>query len=372
MNTKTIATLAGATLLPLVAFAQTPPAPPAPPAAPAPPAQPAIPGMHDHDRGPKVPVTWLGVETSEVPRVVSEQLGLARGFGLVVDYVVPEGPAAAAGVQQNDIIKMLNDQILTEPGQLSKLIRSYSDGTTVTLTVLRKGAEQKLTVKLAKHDVSGHFGMTDHDGAPGAFGMNGKDFNFDFSDMGKQMEKMREKLAEQRGPIREAVARAREEAARAGREARRQAREMRLLSRDNGAMRSTRIDMGKAQIVYSDQQGEMRLDNLNGKKVLTAKDPQGKLLFSGPVETKEEIDKLPPEVRQRFDKLENKDLPAVGSNSTMSFSTDSDDNDSDADDDDDNDSDDDDNGSGTMHTSLEQVSTQQFQRQTLPSQYVRL
>jgi S1-C subfamily serine protease len=85
------------------------------------------------------------VETSELPSVVADQLGLAKGFGLVVDYVVPDGPAAAAGVQQNDIIKMFNDQILMEPDQLSKLVRSYPEGTSVTLTVLRKGAETKLT-----------------------------------------------------------------------------------------------------------------------------------------------------------------------------------------------------------------------------------
>jgi hypothetical protein len=48
--------------------------------------------MHEHDMGPKEPVTFLGVETSEVPRVLSEQMGLPRGFGVVVDYVVPNGP----------------------------------------------------------------------------------------------------------------------------------------------------------------------------------------------------------------------------------------------------------------------------------------
>jgi len=45
--------------------------------------------------------------------------------------------------------------------------------------------------------------------------------------------------------------------------------------------------------------------------VLTAKDPQGLLLFSGPVETKEELDKVPAEVRQRYEKLQQNDLPAV-------------------------------------------------------------
>jgi hypothetical protein len=45
--------------------------------------------------------------------------------------------------------------------------------------------------------------------------------------------------------------------------------------------------------------------------LLTAKDPQGKLLFSGPVETKEDIDKIPAEVRQRYDKLQEEELRAV-------------------------------------------------------------
>src|SRR5436305_5133805 len=140
MKKRTIATLAAVGLLPLINFAQTPPtlATPATPAVPTVPGVPAVPPVPGFDRGdhrPKVPVTYLGVETSDVPTVVAEQLGLAKGFGLVVDYVVPDGPAAAAGVQQNDILKMLNDQILTEPDQLSKLVRSYSEGTTVTLTV---------------------------------------------------------------------------------------------------------------------------------------------------------------------------------------------------------------------------------------------
>jgi S1-C subfamily serine protease len=86
----------------------------------------ASPGNADHhEKRPKVPVTYLGVDTSQVPTVVSDQLGLAKGFGLVVDYVEPNSPAATAGVQQNDILKMLNDQILLEPSQLRKLLQTF-------------------------------------------------------------------------------------------------------------------------------------------------------------------------------------------------------------------------------------------------------
>ena len=79
---------------------------------------------------------------------------------------------------------------------------------------------------------------------------------------------------------------------------------------DNGFM-TTKIDIGKAQIVFSDDKGELRLERTDGKQILTAKDPKGMLLFSGPVETKEERDKIPAEVRARFEKLEQRDLPSV-------------------------------------------------------------
>src|SRR5438477_2826726 len=140
MKTKDIIIIAVAGLIPLTAFSQPqtpPPAPPNPPSAPVPPVPPR--DRDREDRMPKVPVTFLGVDTSEVPSVLCDQLGLPKGFGLVVDYVVPAGPAAAAGAQQNDVIQMLNDQILTDPGQLPKLVRTYSEVTNVTLTVLRKG-----------------------------------------------------------------------------------------------------------------------------------------------------------------------------------------------------------------------------------------
>ncbi len=251
---------------------------------------------------PKVPVTFLGVETSEVPSVVSEQLGFAKGFGLVVDYVVPDGPAAAAGVQRNDIIKMLNDQILIDPNQLSKLVRSFSEGTTVTLTVLRKGQEQKITVKLTKKEVS----QRDAWFPENRHGWKGN-FN-DLGDLGDQMRGLKEQLGDaQHGMIHDAVMKAHEEARRARDEARRAADEVRIWSRNGGGLKATKIDIGKAQIVFSDDKGEMKLETVDGKKLLTAKDPQGKLLFSGPVETKEDLDKLPPEVRQRYENLQEHD-----------------------------------------------------------------
>ena len=321
---------------------------------------------------PKIPVTFLGVETSDVPRVVSEQLGLAKGFGLVVDYIVPNGPAAGAGVQQNDIIKLLNDQILVDPDQLSKLIRSYPEGTTVTLTVLRKGQEQKIPVKLGKKEVPQRRGGH---GMPGEFNMG----EMDFGDMGEQMENWKEQMSHNKDMVREMVMKAREQAQQVGEQAREQAEQAReqareeaqrareegrrareeahrvrdeskkdgrinITSNKDGAWYNTQIDLAKAQIVFSDDKGELRLDHNDGKKILTAKDPQGRLLFSGPVETTDDLAKVPADVRDRYNKLEQKDLPSVGAPEK------------DADEQADSDSDEDENDNDNDGGSLEQVS----------------
>src|SRR6184192_1799432 len=288
MKIKLNAIIACLAFLPIAGFAQTPPAPPQPPAPGHPPGPPA-----GHEKAPKVPAIFLGVETSQVPTVVSEQLGLSKGLGLVVEYVVPDSPAAAAGVQQNDILKMLNDQILIEPSQLRKLLQTFPEGTEVTLTVLRKGQEQKLTAKLAKKEVQQR---------RSAFPGGNHDWHWDFDatgDLGEQMQDLKEQLKEQLGDaqhgiIRGAVVQAHDAARRARDDARRAADELRIFFEDNGAVKASKIDLGKAQIVFSDDKGELKLANVDGKKLLTAKDPQGKLLFSGPVETKEDLDKMPP------------------------------------------------------------------------------
>jgi hypothetical protein len=308
MKMKFAFTITVIALLPIVALAQTPPAPPQLPHPPHPPHPPGMPGHHE--KGPRIPVTYLGVDTSQVPTVVSEQLGLAKGLGLVVDYVEPNSPAAAAGVQQNDILKMLNDQILIEPSQLRKLLQTFPEGTEVTLTVLRKGQEQKLTAKLAKKEVPQR-----RDAFPGG----SHDWHWDFDatgDLGEEMQDLKEQLKEQlgdaqRGIIRGAVMQAHEAARRARDDARRAADELRIFFEDNGAMKASRIDLDKAQIVFSDDKGELKLANVDGRKLLTVKDPHGKLLFSGPAETKEDLEKMPADVRERYDRLQQNDLPTV-------------------------------------------------------------
>src|SRR5499427_84815 len=169
-------------------------------------------------------------------------------------------------------------------------------------------------------------------------------------------EQLKDQLGDQRGIVREAVTQAHEAARRARDDARRAADQLRIFFEDDGGVKASKIDLGKAQIVFSDDKGEIKLANVDGKKLLTVKDSQGKLLFSGPVETKEDLDKMPADVRERYNRLEQSHLPAVAPRSDTDSANDADTDDADDEDDDDEE---------TAEVS-QQVSFQSSPRQMLP------
>jgi hypothetical protein len=59
-----------------------------------------------------------------------------------------------------------------------------------------------------------------------------------------------------------------------------------------------------------DDKGDLELKSDDGKRFLTAKDAQGKQVFSGPVNTPEDLKKVPADVLPRLEKLEHDELPA--------------------------------------------------------------
>ena len=95
--------------------------------------------------------TWLGVATDEISEEVRAQLPVANGVGLLVREVIADSPAAKAGLQKNDVLTRLDDQILANSEQLRTLVGLKKEGDTVRVTYLRKGQEAAAEVKLAVH-----------------------------------------------------------------------------------------------------------------------------------------------------------------------------------------------------------------------------
>jgi S1-C subfamily serine protease len=93
---------------------------------------------------------YMGVSTRSVTEELQQQYGLSRSSGLLIAEVIPNSPAASAGLQQGDIIVKVNGQEIDDSANLASLIRDMKPGDQVELVIDRNGTEQIVTVTLAE------------------------------------------------------------------------------------------------------------------------------------------------------------------------------------------------------------------------------
>jgi serine protease Do len=91
---------------------------------------------------------WLGVQIQPVTQEVEESFDLPDQHGALVASVVPDSPAAKAGMQPGDVIYKMNDERLDGFKDLSKRVASTPVGTDVRFEIWRKGEARTLTAKL--------------------------------------------------------------------------------------------------------------------------------------------------------------------------------------------------------------------------------
>ncbi len=109
---------------------------------------PEIPLTPDAKSIPKAATPLLGVISGDAPDFLTEHLALEPGQGIVVRSLLPDGPAAIAGLQVNDLITRVGGKPIRSPLELSKEILSLRPGDTITLDIIHKGRSSKLDVLL--------------------------------------------------------------------------------------------------------------------------------------------------------------------------------------------------------------------------------
>jgi len=96
---------------------------------------------------PTEKASWLGIGISEVSDDLHTQLPIPRGAGIRVVSVMPGSPAQKAGLQRDDLIYKIDDQILFNTAQFQSLIRTRKPGKPITITYFRKGRQQTTQAK---------------------------------------------------------------------------------------------------------------------------------------------------------------------------------------------------------------------------------
>ncbi len=231
---------------------------------------------------------YLGVGAAAVPELLAVHLGLKDGQGVVVRVVDPDGPAAAAGIHENDILLKVNGQAVGSQMELRDTVLDGKPGDEVKLDLVHEGKPVHKTAKLGSRPATAMPGVG--------------------------MPPLGEGAEEQAKRVREAI----EQNLKAmqGMDKRKMAENMKRIEKrmefmfrglggedfddaddaDGHALTSATVRM-------MDGEGSVSIETKNGSKHVRVSDPDGKLQWEGPWDTAQDKAAAPKEIRDRIEEL---------------------------------------------------------------------
>jgi serine protease Do len=93
---------------------------------------------------------WLGVQVQRITPDLAKSFGLERERGALVADVMPDTPAAKAGIERGDVIIEFNGRKIEEMNDLPRVVANTPPNTDVSIKLLRKGQEKTVQVRVAE------------------------------------------------------------------------------------------------------------------------------------------------------------------------------------------------------------------------------
>jgi serine protease Do len=97
----------------------------------------------------KIERGWLGVVIQPVTEDIAASLGLSESKGTLIADVMPNSPAAKAGIKPGDILTHFNGEELTRDKQLPWLVANMEANQEVKVDIVRQGEPRTLDVTIA-------------------------------------------------------------------------------------------------------------------------------------------------------------------------------------------------------------------------------
>ncbi len=249
-----------------------------------------------HANLPESPETaFLGVVTSDVPEMLAEQLDLKGDEGIIVRSLMPDGPAAKAGIAVHDIITRMDDQLIHSPADISKCVGGHKPGDKVSLEIIHKAKAAKIDVMLGSRPA----GVATNEPQP-MDQLNLDEFPKELAD------RIRGAIAGNLGglnlqPDDDAVPQIPPQLGNAMQELKKNL-EKALAAPQGLGGGGIQMQSG-ATIRMKDPQGSIEVRSNNGSKEVTIRDNEDKVAWSGPWDTEQDKAAAPAEVRKRVDGL---------------------------------------------------------------------
>lgn len=118
---------------------------------------------------------WLGVQIQPVTPEIATSLGLSDPKGALVASIVPDSPAARAGIRQGDLIQAINGKPVDDTHDLTRRVASLPAGKGAAFAILRDGQRETINVTIgAKKDTQVAANMDPQSGAMAGVSATGK------------------------------------------------------------------------------------------------------------------------------------------------------------------------------------------------------
>ncbi len=239
---------------------------------------------------------FLGVVSETVPETFATHLGIDKA--IVVKGLMPDGPAAKAGIAANDIITHIGDQAIQSPDELTRNVASHRPGEKIRVAIIRKGKSQDLDVTL---------GQRPNDFADAT--PESRDAKPDLNAIPNELrERVREILGENFGEREMNFGQQLQGIVPEMNDAMKQLRQHMENAMQNldppkiTRERGIQLQQG-ATFRLSDQEGCVEIQSNNGSKEVTVRDSSQKVVWSGPWNTAQDKATAPEVVRRRIENL---------------------------------------------------------------------
>jgi hypothetical protein len=264
-------------------------------------------------------VPFIGVVTSPLGEAVRAQTTLPEDVGLSVDVVSPDSPAAKAGLKAHDILAKYDDQLLCAAVQLSALVKRTGTGNKATLIVLRGGKELPIEVTVGEHAAQATFKV---EGVNIAMGQPGGPRVVAGQPLAPEVIKLIEEMGSKAGgavfggqygfavpaPGVDAPILLQQSPAPNASPLQPQPNQL----QSNQIQRNQRIVLVNPNVqsqsqsvsIVANDDGRVELREVNGKRTVTILDKAGAQQYSGALDSKEDREKIPAELRSRVEQAE--------------------------------------------------------------------
>jgi membrane-associated protease RseP (regulator of RpoE activity) len=288
-------------------------APPPPPAAEAPPvleAAPAAPAADKPEKeerpelaAEKPELAYLGVVSQNIPEILAEHIGLDADVGVVVESVMPDGPAANAGIVANDVITHVGGKPITSVFDLSREVQTHKPGDEVKVSVIQKGKPAEIDVKFGVRpdDLAmanpKPLDQLNLEGIPQELADRVRDaiqgnleMQFDFKHRGIELGELNAEMQEEMKDIRKRMQDAMQG--------------VQGIQGLEGAIPGGNIHIQQgATIRLLDDKGSVELKSNDGGKEVTLRDKDNNITWAGPWDTDQDKAAAPDDVRERVERM---------------------------------------------------------------------